>query len=63
MKPITTRLRYVQAKSPADIQGFLDRLTIRVQIYGAPVWDGARWTLWFVPPDIMGIDVKSTRLS
>jgi len=60
--PQVTRLRFVQAKEPEVIQFFLSRLPCRVQIYGAPVWDGERWTLWFIPPDNDGIDVKSVRL-
>jgi len=62
MKPNTTRLRYVIGKSHDDIQGFLDNLGVRVQIYGAPVWDGTSWTLWFVPADIDGIDINSVDL-
>ncbi len=61
-RPITTRLRFVNAKTQEDLTGFLDRLGFRVQIYGAPVWDGKTWTLWFVPPDDIAKDVKSVRL-
>lgn len=61
-RPITTRLRYVSAKKPKQIEEFLSRLGIRVQIYGQPVWDGKKWVCWFVPPDDSGLDVKSTEL-
>jgi hypothetical protein len=61
--PPTTRLRFVQAKTPEELTKFLGRIRMRVQIYGAPVWDGDRWTLWFVPPDIAEKDVKSMRIS
>ncbi len=57
-KPATTRLRYVTSKNREGIQAFLDRLGVRVEIKGAPVWDGKLWTLWFVPSDD-GQDVKS----
>lgn len=60
-RPITTRLRFVKAKKPETIQAFLDRLGVRVQIYGQPVWDGKKWFLWFVPaddsPDILSRDL------
>ena len=59
--PKTTRLRYVIAKNHETIQMFLDKLGVRVQIYGAPVWDGKSWTLWFVPSD-EGPDIKSRDL-
>lgn len=59
--PRTTRLRYVIAKNQQTLQGFLDRLGVRVQVYGAPVWDGKFWTLWFVPNDD-GADIKSMDL-
>jgi len=62
MKPATTRLRFVSAKQPATIELFLSKLGFRVQIYGAPVWDGKKWTLWFVPPDDIRKDVKSVEL-
>ena len=61
--PATTRLRFVSAKKPETIVEFLHRLGIRVQIYGAPVWDGKRWTLWFIPPDNIMIDVKSVQIN
>lgn len=49
--PLYTRLRYIRSKDPDQLTAFLGRLQYRVQIYGAPVWDGQAWTLWFVPPD------------
>jgi len=60
--PGTTRLRFVAAKKPETLVLFLSRLKFRVQIYGAPVWDGTRWTLWVVPPDDINVDFKSVRL-
>ena len=59
--PTTTRLRFVTAKTPELIVMFLDRLGRRVQIYGAPVFDGKRWVCWFVPDD-HGADIKSVHL-
>lgn len=61
-RPATTRLRYVAAKKPESLVQYLAVLGMRVQIYGAPVWDGKRWVLWFVPPDDMAVDVKSVQL-
>lgn len=60
--PSVTRLRYVIAKAPADLVDFLTSLGRRVQIYGAPVWDGKRWVLWFVPDD-RGADIQSVDLT
>lgn len=59
--PKHTRLRFAKAKDPATLIEWLEALGIRVQIYGAPVWDGKRWTLWFVPDD-RGVDVLSINL-
>jgi len=61
MKPITTRLRFVSAKKPEQLVEFLNRLGMRVQVYGQPVWDGKRWVLWFVPSDA-GPDILSANL-
>lgn len=60
--PATTRLRYVAAKKPETIVAFLNNIGMRVQIYGSPVWDGTRWTLWFVPPDDIHKDIQSVRI-
>lgn len=56
-----TRLRFVSAKTAEELPAFLTALGRRVQIYGAPVWDGKRWYLWFVPSD-RGADIKSIDL-
>lgn len=61
--PATTRLRYVAAKNPDDLIRFLTTLGMRVEIKGAPVWDGTRWVLWFIPPDDIAKDVKSGKLN
>lgn len=58
-RPHHTRLRYVQSKKPEKLVQFLASIPFRVQIYGAPVWDGKLWTLWFVPQDDISKDVKS----
>jgi len=60
--PKVTRLRYAVAKTQQDLVDFLESLGRRVQIYGAPVWDGKRWTLWFVPDD-RGQDIQSVDLT
>ena len=62
MKPATTRLRFVSSKKAETIVEFLNRIGFRVQIYGAPVWDGKRWYLWVVPPDDIKIDFQSVQL-
>jgi hypothetical protein len=49
----TTRLRYVAANSPDVLTLLLDRLPCKVEIKGAPVFDGNRWLVWFVIPDIL----------
>lgn len=60
-EPLTTRLRFVSSRIPDDLVEWLDRLGVRVQIYGQPVFDGKRWYLWFVPSD-SGKDIKSIKL-
>jgi len=60
-KPITTRLRYASAKKPEVLVQFTNSLGVRVQIYGAPQWDGKKWYLFFVPSDD-GADIKSIDL-
>lgn len=61
MKPIVTRLRYFASKSPDKLSLALSYLGARIQIYGAPVWDGKKWYLWFVPGD-NSRDIKSMDL-
>jgi hypothetical protein len=60
--PTTTRLRYVSAKKPDELSVYLRNLRFRVQIYGAPVWDGKRWTLWFVLPDDINVELGNATL-
>jgi hypothetical protein len=60
--PSNTRLRRFEAKSSQEIEDLVNALGVRIQIYGAPVFDGKRWTLWFVPND-KGADIKSVRIS
>lgn len=49
--PKFTRLRFAKSSDPAIFQEWLESLGVRVQIYGAPQFDGASWFLWFVPDD------------
>lgn len=62
-KPATTRLRYVKASAASQVVAFLDKLGVRVQIYGCPVWVPSEkaWYLWFVPSDD-GADIKSVEI-
>lgn len=57
MLPRTTRLRWVSAKKPEEIQAFCDSLGSRIEIKQI-VWTGSEWFLWFVPDD-KGADKKS----
>lgn len=59
--PKHTRLRYVRSRDPELIQQFLEAVGVRVQIYGAPVWTGESWFLWFIPDD-RGADINSVNL-
>lgn len=59
--PKVTRLRYIVATDPNNIVLFLGQLGVRVQVYGAPVFDGKKWWLWFVPDD-RGDDIQSIDL-
>lgn len=60
-RPETTRLRFVSAKDPQVLVDFLDSLGVRIQVYGAPTWNGKRWFMWFVPSDF-GADIQSIEL-
>ncbi len=57
----TTRLRWVSSKDANNLSLWLDKLGTRVQIYGAPQWNGKQWFLWYVPNDF-GADIKSIDL-
>lgn len=59
--PVTTRLRFVSAKDPGDIQSFLDSLGFRVRIYNL-VFDGKKWFCWFNLPDDSRINLESIDL-
>lgn len=59
--PKFTRLRYAKTREIDLIQSYLEAIGTRVQIYGAPVWTGSKWVLWFVPDDRLA-DVKSVDL-
>lgn len=59
--PKYTRLRFAKSRSPELLSAYLQRLGRRVQVYGAPVWNGKAWFLWFVPDD-RGADIKSIDL-
>ncbi len=61
IQPDFTRLRFVTAKDPQDLSKFLMLLGKRVEIKGAPVWDGKKWILWFIPDDQKD-DVQSVNL-
>lgn len=57
--PKLTRLRYVRARSPEDLESFFRSLGQRVQIYSINK-DKDKWVAWFVPgdrdPDIQSVD-------
>ena len=59
--PSYTRLRFAKSRKPELLQQWLKLLGVRVQIYGAPVYDGKAWYLWFVPDD-SGEDINSIDL-
>lgn len=59
--PKHTRLRYAKSREPEMLIDYLEALGSRVQIYGAPQFDGKAWWLWFVPDD-RGADVVSIDL-
>lgn len=60
-RPKFTRLRYARTRDIDLLQSYLELLGVRVQIYGAPVFDGSKWVLWFVPNDL-GNDIPSIDL-
>ncbi len=55
------RLRFVKAREAMELVLFLDNLGVPVQMYGAPVWTGDSWYLWFVASD--GQEISSVEIS
>lgn len=47
----STRLRFISAKAAADLSVAVSSLPFKVEIKGAPVFDGTKWFLWFIIPD------------
>jgi len=59
--PDHTRLRFVSAKDPMDIQLFLRKIQRRIEIKGNPTFVEGRWYVWFVPGD-QESDIKTIEL-
>lgn len=47
----STRLRYIQAKTPLALTAAVSRLPFKVEIKGGPVRNGNKWIVFFVIPD------------
>ena len=58
----TTRLRYLAADTPDEIVAALDQLQFKVEIKGAPIKDGKGWILYFVIPEMEGLEWDSVDL-
>lgn len=52
----STRLRYVSAKTAHEVSQIIDRLPFKVEIKGGPVFAQKRWFIFFVIPEIVGLD-------
>lgn len=61
--PKSTRLRYLKAKTEEEVSAAVTRLPFKVEIKGAPVWNGKRWVLWFVLPEEDGIEMGNMEIS
>lgn len=55
----STRLRFFSSKTPEALVAAVDSLQFKVEIKGGPAHDGKRWVLFFVLPEMEGIDLKS----
>jgi hypothetical protein len=58
----STRLRYISAKTAAEITAAVSRLDFKVEIKGGPVFSGGRWFIYFVLPENEGINFKNVEL-
>ena len=59
--PRNTRLRFVRAREPEQLQAFCAKQKSRIQIYSI-AFDGKAWVMWFVPDDSKE-DIKSLDLT
>lgn len=54
-----TRLRFVYAKDPKGLVAFCEALPFKVEIKGNPVLQGKYWYLFFILPEVEGIEFNS----
>lgn len=62
MAIITTRLRHISASTPIELENALDALPFKVEIKGGPILLKGRWIVFFVIPEIDGLNFKSLDL-
>lgn len=55
----TTRLRYVYSKDVEKLVQFCSELSFKIEIKGAPVFQGGKWFLFFILPENEAIEFKS----
>jgi hypothetical protein len=47
----STRLRFIKAKTAAELSAAVSALPTKVEIKGNPIYHGKFWFVWFVIPD------------
>ena len=52
----TTRLRFISARDPDSLSEALDLLPFKVEIKGPPQYAKGLWFLWFVIPELPGLN-------
>lgn len=55
----STRLRFIRALSAEALCDAVSSLPFKVEIKGGPVLDGKRWVIFFVLPEVPGVDLSS----
>lgn len=59
----STRLRYVASNNPDELVAFISALPFKVEIKGNPVALGKKWFLFFIIPEVEGLEFNSVDLS
>jgi hypothetical protein len=58
----STRLRYISARKLNDLISYVNNLPFKIEIKGNPVLEGRLWVLFFILPEIEGIELGNIDL-
>lgn len=57
-----TRIRYIASKDINKVINAVNSLGFKIEIKGAPVYDGKLWRLFFILPESELIDLKNLEI-